>query len=304
MTKREQFAHLTGVIAPVVSVWTSQDTLDEEGFREQVRFILAAGVHGISPCGSTGEGSAVHNDERVRMIEICRKENHRGVPVVAGIICHSTRDAIKASLEAKAAGADALMITPLQYLGGTDDDGNYRYYDAISKAVGLPIIIYNVVPQNEISPDVAWRLLDIEQVIGIKQSCGGVHAFMQMKTRCGEKGLMYAATDELMYTTYQMGADGAIAAILGLFPALCVKLWDLYKAGQSEEAIQLQAMIYPVWMNIIGPQFPRRLKAALDCVGRPCGQALAPLCRATDEEYAQIRQAVGAYLAYEKAQQG
>lgn len=301
MTKREKFKYLCGIIAPVVTPWTEDGEMDEAEFRKQVRFIMDTGVHGISPCGSTGEGSAIHNDERNRMIRICKEENHNNIPIVAGIICPSTRDAVKASLEAKEAGADALMITPIQYLGGTDAEGNYRFYKSISDAVGLPIIVYNVVPQNEIKPDVAFRLLDIEYVVGIKQSCGGVHAFMQMKVKCCEKGLMYAATDELMYTTYELGADGAIAAILGLFPSLCVKLWDLKEAGESREALKLQEMIYPIWMNIIGAQFPRRLKAALQCIGRPCGKGLSPLDEASEEEFKQINEAVQPYLAYERS---
>jgi len=300
MSKREQYKRLTGVIAPVVTPWTREETLDEESFRKQARFIMDAGVHGISPAGSTGEGSAVSDEERNRMLDILREENRRGIPVVAGIIRHSTRDAVKAAEEAKAHGADALMVTPIQYLGGTDAGGNHRFYEAISNAVDLPIIVYNVVPQNEVAPDDAWRLLDIPNVIGVKQSCGGVHAFMRMRTRCWEKGLIYAATDELMYTTYELGADGAIAAILGLFPALCVKLWDLKEKGDNHEAIRLQALIYPIWMNIAGAQFPRRLKAALDCVGRGCGEALSPLNRATEAEYAQIRAAVAPYLEYER----
>lgn len=301
MNKREKYGYLHGIIAPVITPWTRDERLDEDAFRKQVRFILDAGVHGISPAGSTGEGCMVHDDERNRMIEICREENDRGVPIVAGIIRHSTRDAVKAAREAKEHGADALMITPIQYLGGTDGDGNFRFYQAISDAVDLPIIVYNVVPQNEIKPEVAERLLDIERVVGIKQSCGGVHAFMAMKARCGHKGLMFAATDELMYTTYEMGADGAIAAILGLFPELCVKLWNLKDSGDNREALRLQEMIYPIWMNIIGAQFPRRLKAALDCIGRPCGESMAPLNRASEEEYAQIRAAVQPYLEYQRS---
>ncbi|MGI6622722.1 MAG: dihydrodipicolinate synthase family protein [Acetivibrionales bacterium] len=301
MTKKEKYKHLTGIIAPVVTPWTKDEKLDEEAFRKQVRFIIDAGVHGISPAGSTGEGAMVRDEERNRMIQIIKEENHNNIPIVAGIIRHSTRDAVKAAIEAKAEGANALMITPIQYLGGTDAEGNYRFYKAISDAVDLPIIIYNVVPQNEITPEDAYHLLDIENVIGIKQSVGGIHAFMQMKTKCGDKGLMYAATDELMYTTYELGADGAIAAILGLFPALCVKLWDLKEEGNSKEALKLQEMIYPIWMNIIGSQFPRRLKAALECIGRGCGESLSPLNAASEEEFEQIKAAVQPYLEYERS---
>lgn len=299
MTKREKYRYLRGIIAPVVTPFTDEGILDEGAFRAQAKFIMEAGVHGISPGGSTGEGCAIHDDERVRMIEIIMEENKRHIPIVAGIIRHSTRDAIKAGFECASAGADALMITPLQYLGGTDAAGNYRYYEAISNAVKLPIIIYNVVPQNVVTPESAYEMLrGIEHVVGIKQSAGGVHSFMAMIGKCGAEGMIYAATDELPYTTYEMGADGEIAAILGLFPELSVRIWDLHEQGAVAEGLKLQKLVYDIWMCIIGPQFPRRLKAALECIGRGCGGALAPLGRSPEDEYAQIKAALLPYFQY------
>ncbi|MCX7027160.1 MAG: dihydrodipicolinate synthase family protein [Spirochaetes bacterium] len=303
MTKREEYAYLSGIIAPVVTPFTDGGALDEDAFRAQAKFIMNAGVQGISPGGSTGEGCAIHDEERVRMIEIIKEENDRNIPIVAGIIRHSTRDALKAGLECRKAGASALMVTPIQYLGGTDMDGNYRYYQAISDVVQMPVIIYNVVPQNIVSPESAYEMLrGIEYLLGIKQSTGGVHSFMAMQQKCGREGMIYAATDELPYTTYEMGADGEIAAILGLFPELSVKIWNLYKQGKAEEGIRLQRLVYNVWMSITGSQFPRRLKAALDCIGRGCGGALAPLGYASETEYTQIRNALKPYFEYEKGE--
>ena len=301
MNKREQYSYLYGIIAPVVTPYNEDGTFNSDEFRKQAQFIMDAGVHGISPGGSTGEGCAIHDDERNEMIRIIKEENTRNIPIVAGIIRHSTRDAIKAAREAKEAGADALMITPIQYLGGTDADGNYRYYDAISEAVDLPIIIYNVIPQNEVKPDDAYRMLKgIKNLVGIKQSRGSIDGFAAMYEKCHEEGLIFAATDEMPENTYLMGADGEIAAILGLFPELSVKIWDLHKEGKYQEAMDLQRMVYTVWMSITGSQFPRRLKAALECIGRGCGGALAPLGRASDEEFEQIRNALKPYLEYAK----
>ena len=299
MNKRERFQHLKGIIAPVITPFDEDENLDEARFRTLVRYILDAGVHGISPGGSTGEGCAIRAEERVRMIGIIREENREGIPIVAGIICHSTRDAVSASLQAKESGADALMVTPLQYLGGTDDDGNYQYYQAISESVGLPIIIYNVIPQNEITPELCERLLDIDYVVGIKQSRGGVGGFMDMKLRCGEKGLIYAALDELPYTTYELGADGEIAAILGLFPAMSMKIWNLYQQGAVQEGLRLQQVLYTIWRSITGSQFPRRMKAALQCLGIDAGISLSPLCGASQKELAEIKEAVALYRKHE-----
>jgi dihydrodipicolinate synthase/N-acetylneuraminate lyase len=281
-----------GIIAPVITPFTPEENLDETVFRREVNYLLGAGIHGISPGGSTGEGELVRDAELVRMVEIIQEENSRHIPVVAGIIRTSTRDAIRAALAVKKAGATALMVTPIQYLGGADADGNYEYYDRISDAAGLPIIIYNVVPQNEIKPDSFYKMLDIGNVIGIKQSNGGVPGFMEMMITCGEKGHIYSASDEMLYTTFDLGAAGAIAAILTLFPEISVEIWNSVQAGERDRARELQAKIYPVWSMIKGPQFPRRIKEALNQVGRAVGVAASPRCGASAAEKESIRQAL------------
>lgn len=281
-----------GIISPIITPFNDEERLDVRTFRKEFKYLSGTDIHGISPGGSTGEGNLLRDEELVRMIEVIQEENTRHIPVVAGIIKHSTRDAILTGLKAKKAGADALMVTPIQYLGGTDDKGNYEYYDRISESVGLPIIIYNVIPQNEIKPELFYRMLDIPNVFGIKQSVGGIQAFYEMKIVCGDKGHIYSATDDMLYTTFDLGADGAIAAILTLFPEYCVKMWDAYIAGDHKTALVLQNKIYPVWNKIKGPQFPRRIKEALKQVGREVGRACSPLLEASEEEKSAISDAL------------
>ena len=264
-------ARFTGIISPIVTPFDRDERLDEKTFRREAKYLLGTGIHGISPGGSTGEGELVRDEELVRMVEIIQEENTKKLPIVAGVIRTSTRDAVRTALALKKAGASALMVTPVQYLGGTDANGNFEYYQRIADQVGLPIIIYNVVPQNEIKPDSFFRILDIDQVIGIKQSNGGVPGFMDMMMTCGKKGLIYSASDEMLYTTFDLGAAGAIAAILTLFPEITVEIWNAVKAGRADRARELQAKIYPVWSMIKGPQFPRRIKEALNQIGRPVG---------------------------------
>lgn len=271
--------------------------MDEAIFRREVRYLLGTGIHGISPGGSTGEGELVRDDELTRMVEIIQEENAGKIPVVAGVIRASSRDAVRTGLAVRKAGASALMVTPIQYLGGTDAEGNYEFYQRISDRVGLPIIIYNVVPQNEIRPETFSKLLEIENVIGIKQSIGGVPGFMDMMVVCGRKGLIFSASDEMLYTTFDLGAAGAIAAILTLFPEICVEMWNAVKAGRPERAKALQAAIYPVWSMIKGPQFPRRIKEALRQVGRPVGIACSPRSAASPAEKESIRKALASMKA-------
>jgi len=283
-----------GIISPIISPFDQDEKLNEGVFRREAKYLYSTGIHGISPGGSTGEGNLLHDDELERMIEILQEENTNHIPVVAGIIKPSTRDAIASGNKAKAAGADALMVTPIQYLGGTDDNGNYEYYDRISEAVGLPIVIYNVVPQNVIKPDLFYRLLNIKNVLGIKQSVGGIEAFYEMKMTCGKKGYVYAATDDMLYSCFDLGADGAIAAILTLFPEYCVKMWDSVNSGDSKTAREIQTMIYPIWNQIKGTQFPRRIKESINQRGRDVGIACSPLSDASKEEKEIILKALNA----------
>ncbi len=270
-----------GIITPVITPFDANDTLDEVIFRKEVKYLLGTGIHGISPGGSTGEGAAVSAKELARMVEIIKEENHAGIPIVAGIIRNSTRDAVEAGLAAKKAGADALMVTPTSYnVLVPGDDGNYEYYSKISRLVGLPIIIYNVVPQNEIKPHLFSRLLDIDNVIGIKQSVGGIDGFYKMQLACGNKGLVYSATDDMLYSTFDLGACGAIAAILTVFPEYCVEMWDAVQKGNNSRARELQNKIHPVWQQIAGPQFPLRLKQVLRMLGRETGLCRSPIVEA------------------------
>jgi 4-hydroxy-tetrahydrodipicolinate synthase len=241
-------------------------------------------VHGISPGGSTGEGAALDDDEIAALIRLIR-ECAGDMPIVAGVIRNSTKAAVRTALSAKAAGADALMVTPVSYnVLVPDNEGNINYYKSISEAVDLPIVIYNVVPQNTITPAVFDSILEIKNIIGIKQSCGGIAAFYEMKMCCGLKGRIFSATDEMMYTSFELGADGAISAILTVFPEICVEMWDLAKNGGHARGLELQNRLYQVWRAIGGNQFPIRIKHALRLMGRNPGFPRSPICHMDEAE--------------------
>ena len=281
MKKGELFR---GITPPVVSTFTKDEKIDVDLYRREVRYLLDAGVHCISPGGSTGEGAALSDAELTQLIGIIREENKGGIPIVAGVARNSTQAAVTTALTAKAAGADALMVTPTFYnVLVPDNEGNRQFYRAISEQVGLPIIVYNVIPQNEISPELFSQLLDIENVIGVKQSVGGIMAMYDMKVTCGDRGMIFAATDEMIHSCFAVGADGAISAILALFPRLSIRMWNLTNEKRYDEALAIQNRLFPLWKIVRGPQFPARLKAAAKLLGRDCGHSKSPMTTVSDE---------------------
>ncbi|ADQ07906.1 dihydrodipicolinate synthetase [Caldicellulosiruptor hydrothermalis 108] len=287
---------LKGVIVPVVTPFDKEDEIDEKIFRREVRYLLQKEINGISIGGSTGEGCAISDNELARLIEIAQEENKRNLPVVAGIIRHSTRDAIKAGLLAKKAGATALMVTPISYLGGTDEKGNFEYYKRIAEETEMPIIIYNVVAQNEIRPELMEKLVnECANIIGIKQSIGGIEAMVEMINGCGKEINVYCATDELLFTGFALGADGAIASIITVFPDEVIKMWKAAKEGKIEEGKKIEIKLFPIWLKIKKTKFPRGIKAALNLLGREVGIPRSPVGNCNELEMRLVEAAMKEY---------
>jgi dihydrodipicolinate synthase/N-acetylneuraminate lyase len=268
---------LHGIIPPMVTPFLPDESLDLPTLRREARYLLSCGIHGISVGGSTGEGALLSDDELAQAVAVVQAENRRRLPVLCGIIRNATRDAVRAGLAAHAAGADVLMVTPTYY-HGTDDAGNVAYFREIAETVGLPIIIYNVIPRNPIAPPLMHRLAEIEGIIGIKQSVGGLHALADMLLVCGTVTRVFGAQDDLLFAGYGLGACGAISAILTLFPEACVRQWELMQTGEWQGARALHEQLLPVWRRIdCGMAFPGMIKAALALRGRAVGVARRPI---------------------------
>lgn len=282
-----------GIIPPVVTPFKEDGTINQNLLEKEMEICINAGVHGLSVSGSTGEGPAIRDEELRDLIIIAKEHVSKDQTVVCGIMRTCTRDAVRAGLVAKEAGADAIMVTPTAYnVLVPDEEGMFDFYSTISKEVDLPIIIYNVIPQNIITPRLFKRLLDeTENVFGIKQSVGSVPALYGMQMVCGDKGRTFAASDDMLYTCFTLGAGGAISAVLSVFPKLCIEMWKCAQNGDHARGMAIQNKLYQPWQHIAGNQFPIRLKYALKVMGRDAGYCRSPIVHLSDEDKRGIEKA-------------
>ena len=280
---------LNGMIAPMVTTFDENEDLDLNATRKEVKYLLNTGIDGISTGGSTGEGVLLSNEEIKKVIEIIIEENTKKIPIVAGIINNSTREAIKTALIAKKAGADALLITPVFYFGATPE-GNHEYYKLIAEKVRLPIIIYNVVPTNQINPEVMLKISEIEEVVGIKQV--GIEELVAMVSACEDRIKVFSACDDMLYGTYVSGACGAISAMIAAVPDLCVQQWEAFKKGDQKTAIELQRRLYYVREAYNFKPFPGMLKEIINQLGRPVGKSRSPILEPNQQEKEFIRKKI------------
>lgn len=285
-------ATLAGIMPPLVTPFTRDEDVDEQALRAELRLMLAAGVHGICVAGSTGEGHTLSIDETRRVAAIALEEVGDRLPVIAGIIRDSTREVIAYARALRDSGVAALQITPVHYLFDPGADGHYAYYERIGAEIGLPILIYNVVPWNTISPELLMRLSEIEQVVGVKQSGGDIHKLADLLLMNAGRLRVFSAVDDLMYPSFALGAHGAIAAILTVLPGRSVQLWDACQAGDHATALAIHERLLPVWRAISAPDLNARTKAALELQGRRAGLAREPLLPVAPDVRASIADAL------------
>ena len=115
----------------------------------------------------------------------------------------------------------ALQITPVHYLFKPTEEMMYKHFDRVAAATGVPVMIYNVVPWCYLSPELLTKIItEVDGVIGVKQSAGDLNLLANLMLQLGDRGLVMAATDALLYSAYSLGAHGSIAAILPAAPKL------------------------------------------------------------------------------------
>jgi 4-hydroxy-tetrahydrodipicolinate synthase len=287
---------IEGMIPPIVVAFDSTEEIEVDLLRKDIRFLLSSGIDGICSGGSTSEGAVLSNAELRTCLEVIMEENTQKIPVLAGVIRNSTRDVISAALEAKSIGVDGLLVTPVFYYGATLE-GNYTFYREIGKRVGLPIIIYNVVPTNLISTRALLKISEIDEVVGIKQVDPVILA--EMSSVCSDKIRIYAACDELLYGAYISGAIGAISALVTVAPGLCVEQWKAFKSADQAKAMEIHRKLLPVAKSYKDRPFPGKIKKLLELQGRNVGASRHPILQPTLEEVSLMKECLqGAGLIY------
>ncbi len=286
---------LRGIIPPMVTPFAEDESLDLAALQQEVRWLIEeAGVHGLAVGGSTGEGHTLSTDELRCCVGATLDAAAGRVPVVAGVIVDSTRQALEKARALADLDLAGLQVTPVHYLFRPDDESMYRHFAALAEATSLPVIIYNVVPWSYCSPHLLARMLrEIEGVIGVKQSAGDMKLLADLLFLAGEDGAILSAVDALLYPSFCLGAHGAIAAILSAAPEHCVALWDAVAAGDHDRALALHRQLLPLWNALEGDNLPANVKTALTLQGRPAGQPRRPMPDSSAAQRTAIEAALG-----------
>jgi len=281
-----------GIIPPMVTPFDDSEDIDTQALQGEAEYLIGVGCTALTVGGSTGEGAGFSPEDVRTAVRAVVSQSRGRVPVIAGVIPDTTREAISLGKVAREAGADALQITPPHYLFPPGPDETVDYYRATGRAVGLPIIVYNVVPWATINVPTLIRVLDLPEVCGVKQSGGDIHKLSELLHVARGKASILTAVDDLLYPSFVLGADGAVAAILTAVPTLCVALFDAVQRQDHVTALQVHNRLARLWMALSGPNLPARVKIALKIQGRHGGRSRRPMTVPSGEDARGIREAL------------
>ncbi len=283
-----------GVVPPMTTPFARNGDMDLNKLKAQVDWMVAAGCTGVAAGGSTGEGHTLDREEYRDLIAAATEAATGRIPVVAGIIVDSTRDAIKRGQIAKdTKGVCALQVTPVHYLFRPTDDAMVDHFRAMAAETNMPIIIYNVVPWSYLSPALLVRIMsEVPLVVGVKQSAGDLKLFADLMLMAPEK-CIYSAVDALLYLSYALGAYGSIAALPAAAPHASVKVWDAVQKGDHKSALDLHKKLLVLWNAMIADNLPAATRYAQELQGLPTGTfPRAPMPVATEQQRVAIRKAL------------
>ena len=286
---------IQGIIVPILTPMHPDESLDLPALRQEAERLIAAGVHGLFPCGTNGEGYCLTFEEKLQVIDACVRQARGRVPVYAMTGCVSTRETIALSREAEALGADALsIVTP--YFAAASQEALLAHYTAVARSVHVPIVLYHIPMRagNTLSSETVAKLSQVDQIQAVKDSSGSFDTLLQYiaVTRRRRDFSVLCGSDGLILWTLLAGGRGGVAGCANLFPQTLVGVYRHAMAGQFAQALRLQESIRP-FRDCFRLGNPNTLvKAAAQYLGYPVGDCRAPFHQLSDQARAQLRQAL------------
>jgi 4-hydroxy-tetrahydrodipicolinate synthase len=271
---------LQGVYSAVATPFTADEELDEAGLRALIDRTVAAGVHGLVPCGSTGEFSALTRAERERVVEVVIEQSAGRVPVVPQTGATSTREAIELSKHAEKLGAAAIMVVAPYYEPFSIAEVK-RYYADVAGAVSIPVMAYNLPAATgvNLTPQILGELIDeVPNVEYVKDTSGDFTAAAQLIHEFGDRVSVFVGWDTLFLAALLEGAAGSVIGAANVVPAELVSVYDAVRAGDLALARERWEPLFPLLSTFIEGGYTAAIKGGLEVIGQSAGPQRAPGC--------------------------
>ena len=269
-----------GVYTPLATPFAADGSLDERGLTANVERYLQTPLTGLVVLGSNGEAPQLDDAEADRAIAVVRAAMPKGRPLLAGTGRESTRATIAATRRAADLGADAVLVrTPAFYKGQMTTEAFVRHYTQVADQSPVPVLLYNVTIYTGVNllPDAIAALSAHPNIVGIKETNSDMVQFGEYLSRAQEGFTVLAGSGATYYSALALGAHGAILAVGGVAPDLCMNIFKAAADGRFAEARAMQRTLAPLARLVGTAHGVPGLKAALDLLGFVGGAPRPPL---------------------------
>jgi 4-hydroxy-2-oxoglutarate aldolase len=268
-----------GIYAALVTPFVD-DSVSIEKFRDNIRKFDGYGLAGYVVLGSTGECVSLSEDESADLVKAAREAAGKGQQVIAGTARESTKLTVEFTNRAADFGIDAALVRPPSYFKSKmTADILKGYFLAVADRARVPVIIYNIPQNTGIALD-AKLIVDLSahpNIAGLKESGGNIALLGDVIRRVPDDFCYLLGHGSVFLPALLMGASGAILAVANAAPALCAKIYALYKEGRTAEAAARQLDLIPFNKAIMETYGIAGLKYALDLQGWNGGDPRRPL---------------------------
>ena len=285
---------LKGVIPAIVTPFSEDEEVDYSGLRTITKYLLDGGVDAIMTTGGTGEFPHLTQEEKKKVIEVIADECKGNIPVIAGTAACSTRESIQLMQDAKESGADvAIMVPPYYFV--LNEEAIFEHFKIMARANILPIVVYNnpLYTGNPMSPGLIAKLLDMENIIGLKQSNSDMGELVEVIRMSNPNSSICTGIDSQFYPALTIGAVGVYSTAGGIYPKEMKRVYTLFKEGRANEAKELHLKLQAVNRFLeYDPGYVSPAKEALNMLGLPAGIVRRPMPNLTQEQKESLNQAL------------
>jgi 4-hydroxy-tetrahydrodipicolinate synthase len=281
-----------GVITALVTPFRD-GAVDEDAYVKLVERQVQAGVHGVSPVGTTGETATLNHDEHKRVVELCIRTAGGRVPVIAGCGSNCTAESVELMRHAKAVGADAaLVVAP--YYNRPSQEGLYAHFAALNEAVQLPIVLYNVPARtsSDLSNETVARLARLPNIVGIKDATGDLPRASLMRKTCGEDFVLLSGDDPSALGYMAHGGHGCISVTSNVAPQACVAFMHAALKGEFAAALRWQDRLVRLHKALFADASPAPTKWALNELGLCTADVRLPLTPCSEVAKSVVQEAL------------
>jgi len=281
-----------GVLPAIITPFKRNSAmgLDIQGLERNIGYLLSCGIHGIVPCGSTGESATLTFEEHEKVIEIAVNKVNGRIPVVAGSGSNNTAEAVRLTKAAKDIGADGvLVISP--YYNKPNRSGLIKHYTKLAD-LDIPVIMYNVPGRTgqNLEPDLVAELAAHPNIVAIKEASGNIGQISRIIEETQDDDfLVISGDDNITLPIMALGGAGVISVAANVDPKRMVAMYEAMKKGDYQKALVLHYALSPLMRSMFIDTNPIPVKKAVELLGMAGGPVRLPLDDLDDKKTEQLK---------------